>query len=294
MVGGLFFLRVMAVSMALILSFAAKAGAGAGHDAPSPSDGRRILFLHGAIAGTIVGYSVVNWQKQDRPAFAFKDDGWFEESSPNGGADKTGHAFSTYVISRVFSALYRRLGVEERRADWQGPLAAFSSMILVELSDAFQTYGFSYKDIVANGAGACLAFLEERHAALDDMVDYRVEYLPSKSFLESGETDILTDYSGMKHLLVFKLSGLQRLRQGPLSYVELHAGYFTTGTSYARPEEEKSRNLYAGVSLNFSKILRRAGGERKLFRGASKLLEFYQLPYVSVDAVKSYGLKGGP
>lgn len=251
----------------------------------------KLLLLRGGIVGAIVGYGILNWQKKDRPEFEFLDDGWFEAGSQNAGADKTGHVLSTYIASRIFSAAYRKLDVEDGRADWQGPLSAWSAMVLVEFTDAFQQYGFSIKDIAANSVGALIAFAEERYESLDEKVDFRIEYIPSEAFLRSGETDILSDYSGMRHLAVLKLSGFDGLKPSPLSFVELHAGYFTKGTAYARGLEKQTRNLFAGISLNFSMIFEKAGNRSEKFKkplhATTTFLNYYQLPYVSLDAVKT-------
>lgn len=258
---------------------------------PKWSTQKKILVLRGSVAGLIVGNALLNWVRLNKPDFSFSDDGWFEQSAPNAGADKTGHAFSSYVISRAFSAIYRNFGLQNASADWQGPLSAWGTMFLVEMHDVFQGYGFSYKDIVANSTGAALAFLEERYDAINDLIDYRIEYVPSEGFLKSGETDFLTDYPGMKHLLVLKPSGIKALGSNPLSWLEFHAGFFTKGTAYAvfAGETEKSRHLYAGVSLNFSgffdKAARRSERFKKPLHITSVFLEYYQPPYVSLDAV---------
>jgi hypothetical protein len=255
---------------------------------------RKRWLINGTIGGIILGYGFVNWWSKDFEGFEFKDEGWFTRDSSNGGADKTGHANSTYISSRVLSALYRHIGVEKRDADWQGPLAAWSFMFLVEVGDAFSQYGFSPTDLAADTAGAALAFFEERYPRVDGLVDYRLEYIPTDGYLDSGELDFTTDYSGMKHLIVFKPSGIERFRDNLLSYVEVHAGYFTRGyTGYDVGHiSERSRSLYAGVSLNFSRLFREAGDKYRKLRGpfhvTSKVLEFYQPPYVSLDAVEEF------
>ncbi len=253
---------------------------------------KKFWLLNGALAGIIAGYGIINWWK-DFNDISFTDEGWFESFSTNGGADKTGHAFSTYILSRILSVLYRDIGIKDEDAEWQGPLAGWSLMSIVELGDAFSQHGFSTSDLVSNSAGAFLAYLEERYPAFDELVDFRIEYLPSKGFLKSGKIGIDTDYSGMKHLLAFKLSGIKGLRESPLSYLEFHAGYFTRGYSVYDEGyyDSQTRNIYTGISINLSRLLGSASEKsdryRKTLHIASKILEFYQPPNLYIDYIST-------
>ena len=51
------------------------------------------------------------WNYEDNlQAFHFHDsDGWFDQGDTWGGADKLGHAYSAYTVSRGISFLYRKL-----------------------------------------------------------------------------------------------------------------------------------------------------------------------------------------
>jgi hypothetical protein len=258
---------------------------------PGLSTRKKMLLLQGSVAGVLLGTGVIGRIKRDNPDFRFVDDGWFEMDTPLSGADKLGHAYSTYAMSRGYSAIFRKFGLEKSRSEWEGPLSGWSTMFIMEIHDILLGFGFSYKDIIANSSGALLAFFEERYEGFDKLVDYRVEYIPSDGYLRSKEADFLSDYSGMKHLLVFKPAGVDSLNSTPLAYIEFHVGYFTEGTAYEVDLEEKDRNLYAGLAINLSEILRRAGDRsekhRKQYHVASTIFEYYQPPYVSLDAVKS-------
>lgn len=251
---------------------------------------KRFWLLNGTLVGIIAGYGIVNWWSEFH-SISFTDEGWFSSSSTNGGADKTGHAFSTYTLSRILSALYRNIGIKDEDAEWQGPLVGWSLMAMVEFADALSDYGFSTSDLAANSAGALLAYLHERYPAFDELVDFRIEYLPSEGFLRSGKFGVDTDYSGMKHLLAFKLSGVNSIRDNPLSYLEFHLGYFTRGYSvYDRGfYDDRTRNIYTGISINLSRLIesasRKSDRYRKPLHVTSKILQFYQPPGFYIDYV---------
>jgi hypothetical protein len=254
---------------------------------------KRFWLINGTLAGILTAYGFINWWKNPTTKITFTDENWFASYATNGGADKTGHAFSTYIISRTLSSVYRRIGIRDEDADWQGPVVGLSLMTLVEIGDAFSQYSFSTSDLVCDSAGALLAYLEERYPSFDDLVDFRVEYLPTTAFLRSGEIGIDTDYSGMRHLIVLKLSGIERLKNSPLSYLEFHTGYFTRGYSVYDEGyyDKETRHLYAAVSINLSMILeaaaRRSDRYRKPLHITSKFLEYYQPPGLYLDYVKT-------
>ena len=259
-------------------------------DAPSGlRTGQKVWILNGSVIGGLGIYGSLVWWRDFQDIWV-SDDGWFGPDADNGGADKTGHGYSTYVFSRVFSDVYRKLGMSHDAAAWQGPLFGFSLMALLEFGDSVNQYGFSPKDIIANGAGSLLAFISEKSETFDSFVDFRVEYYPSRGFRHSGESDIFTDYSGMKHLLVFKLSGFESLDNSPFSYLEFQAGYFTRGfKSYDEGYiDTEKRAFYGGISVNFSRIFRKIGEKSKPVRpflsGVSTFLEYYQPPYTSLTA----------
>lgn len=254
---------------------------------------KKFWLLNGALAGVIISYGAINWWKDTNHSISFTDEGWFASYATNGGADKFGHAFTAYTLSRILNALYREIGIREDEARWQGPVVGLSLMTLVEVGDAFSHHGFSTSDLVADSAGVFLAYLEESYPTIDDLIDFRIEYLPTKGFLRSGKTGFDTDYSGMKHLIVFKLSGIKGLRDSPLSYLEFHAGYFTRGYSVYDEGyyDEQTRNIYTAVSINLSRLLEsasnRAENLKKPLHITSRFLEYYQIPGLYIDHVET-------
>jgi hypothetical protein len=74
--------------------------------------------------------------------------------------------------------------------------------------------------------GAGFSILRNSVPDLRETLDFfRMEYQPSgyKGF------DPLADYAGQKYLFALKLASFEAIRESPLRFVELHAGYYTRG-----------------------------------------------------------------
>ncbi len=263
---------------------------------PSASDtglspAQKTWIFNGSVLGAVGVYGSLNWWEEFGNV-RFSNEGWFAQDTDNGGADKTGHAFSTYAFSRIFSATYRKFGISEDNAAWQGSLSSFAFMSLLEAGDSFNDFGFSSRDIAANSAGALLAYISERSETFDRFIDFRIEYAPSPGLLKSGETDIFTDYSGMKHLVAFKFSGFEAFEKTSLAFLELHAGYYSRGyKEYDTGHfDQKERNVFCGLSLNLSRLFQQAAEKTSkagcVFQSASKFLEYYQPPYTSLHYIR--------
>jgi hypothetical protein len=227
-----------------------------------------------ATGAGIITYGVFFWDYGQRSP-AFKSEGWFSENTKYGGADKAGHSFSSYLTADLFSGLYRQWGYEEPAAVRLGSVSSFSIMTLMEVGDSFSSYGFSYEDFLANTSGAALSYLLGQNKSLSRKIDFRVEYLPSKSMRNGNVDDLLTDYTGMKHLLALKINGFEAAQNNLLKYLELQFGFYTRGYlgSDLKYYDEKSQDLYVGIGLNMIEILKRLS-----FKNTSRAFHYYQMP----------------
>lgn len=236
------------------------------------------------IAGAaVLAYGLEFWDYGAK-SFQFKNEGWFGANTESGGADKLGHAYATYLTTLAFANLYEYWGFEREKSDLYGALSSFGVFTLIEFGDGYSQYGFSYEDMIMDSTGIAFAYLRRRSPVIRDLLDFRVQYVPSEAFLSGGHTDIVTDYSGYKYLLALKLDGIKRLEPTPLQWFELHLGYFTRGFVTSDPEfiPEESRHLYFGVGLNLSRIFRKAG-----LRKVAPVFNFYQVPYTYISTENS-------
>jgi hypothetical protein len=229
---------------------------------------RKLLYVNLGMVGTITAWGVAKWDYfQASPNFQSED--WFGRNTQSGGADKLGHAYTSHLLTHVLATRYSAWGYERERAGLYGALSAIGVQSFMEVGDSFTAeYGFSYEDFVANIVGGLTGYFTWQYPALGRTLDFRVEYKP-----KFDQADFFTDYEHQKYLLAFKLSGFRSLRNGPLRFIELHAGY------YARDFEDRvvvtnRRQIYGGIGLNLSEVARAAGWDR-----TATFLNFYQVPY---------------
>lgn len=229
------------------------------------------VLLSNAIGfAAITGWGILNWNYfQTSPKKA--DEGWFSESTKNGGADKAGHFYFAYALSHVFSSLYEHKGYSSHQGAFLGSLSAFGLTTWMETGDSFSDYGFSYEDAVMNLMGSLAGYLLYTNPDLANKIDFRVEYIP-----DFGKLDFITDYENQKFLAALKLDGFDFAKDSVLKYFELHLGYYTRGYSESRHRE---RNIYLGLGLNMSRIFNQFSMPK-----ISKAARYIQIPYTYIEA----------
>jgi len=238
-------------------------------DADLPRE-TKVRNLNLLAAGTILTWGVLNWDYfQQSPQSA--NEGWFDQETDEGGADKLGHLYTTYALSHIYASIYSDWDYHEEDAMRLGAFSALGTMTIMELGDSFSEYGFSYEDMLMNCVGAAAGYWFGTHPEWQKRIDLRLEYAPSLSDFES---DVSTDYEHHKYLLAFKASGFDLLRDTPLNYFELHLGYYTRGyDDYQASQsiDDRERTVYVGVGLNVGKLLESVWETR--------IFDYLQLPY---------------
>lgn len=199
---------------------------------------------------------------------------WFGQDTKHGGADKLGHFWFTYTFSDALSALYQSYGYDAEKAYRYGALSSWAVQTAMELGDACSTsQGFSWEDTVANTLGALSSVVMYKFPELDRKIDFRMEYVFNVKI-----EGIFDDYSNHFYSIALKLDGFDSLEETFLKYFELHVGYYTRGFE---TEDDDTRAVYTGISLNFSRLFSRHG-----FRKTGKVLEYFQVPYSTLKVTK--------
>ncbi|MCC2637039.1 MAG: hypothetical protein K0Q68_758 [Moraxellaceae bacterium] len=216
-------------------------------------------------AGVILAWGLLQWDYGSRPIH-FRSEGWFGQSTPEGGADKLGHLYTGYLLARGMASLYRDWGLAADRAAREAALTSVLVTTVMEVGDGFSPYGISGEDLLMNLAGAWAGEALARSPAWRERLDLRVEYR-----FNADTSDFTTDYEHARHLVALKLGGFDALRDTPLRWLEVQGGYYTRG--YSDPRAPDRRTAYAGVGLNLPLLLRRARQER-----TATFLQFYQPP----------------
>jgi len=233
---------------------------------------KKVLAVNLGLGAFITAWGVANWDYfQNSPKWTAE--GWFGRNTPEGGADKIGHAYTSYLLAHVLASRYRHWGYENGEAALYASLSSFAVQAYMEAGDAFSgRYGFSYEDFLSNAIGSTVGYLTWRYPAIRDKIDFRVEYKPTFK-----DADVFTDYGHQKYLLAFKLGGFEPFSSGPHSYLELHLGYFARGYDDQDPANDK-RDFYIGIALNLSRLFREHGLEK-----TATVLNYYQPPYTYLD-----------
>jgi len=241
----------------------------------------KVLLTNVAIGSLIVGWGFSQWGYGDED-FHYDDEGWFAKETSNGGADKLGHFYTNYLITRILTPLYENWGYSNKDAALYASLSTvFFSGLLMEVGDGFSEHGFSKEDLIVDVLGAAAGYLLATQPNLAKKIDFRVEYNP---FLDTDNvTDFTTDYERMKHLVAIKAEGFEMFEDNYMRYVELHIGYYTRNFNHnTMPIEERERNLYVGIGINLSTLLRPAIGDY------AKIFNYYQVPYTYIEAKKEF------
>ena len=243
----------------------------------------------GLMVGSALAVGFYGRQKWWRDGFSsdFKsaDENWFGRHTYSGGADKLGHFFMNYGATRLLTKAFVGIGNAPAASVNMAAWLTLGTFTAVEVLDGYsKKWRFSKEDALVNAAGVAAGVLLERNPALDQLIDIRMLYWPSR---ESGRDFApFSDYSGQTYLLVAKASGMASLREHALlRYVEFAVGYRARGYSdvSGRLVQVGTRSIYAGVSLNLSALLRDTA-----FKGATRtsrvqaatdtVLEFVQIP----------------
>ncbi|MGE0551468.1 MAG: DUF2279 domain-containing protein [Kofleriaceae bacterium] len=274
------------------------------------------LTLGGIYAG-FTTWTYFAWYRKHKPLSEFRwggdgnwrvwsKDGWFGPNKYAGGADKLGHAWAVMSLTRGGTELLAQWG-GYRRLPASIVSAALAETLFfgVEIKDGFY-YEFSWGDLAMNTAGAALGFALSNLPRLDELIDFRVQYWPSKAYrrqLSEGASkhsslNIAEDYSGETYMLTFHLGGIHSLRDskwgGWSRFVDLAIGFGTRGYKPDPPDGamdyQQSQHLSFGVSLNaqglFDWLLEgRSEGWRKVTHGT---FEVFNAPFgmVGIEAVR--------
>ncbi|WP_066965503.1 DUF2279 domain-containing protein [Microbulbifer sp. Q7] len=230
----------------------------------------------GAAAGGITYLGVKEWN-WGSASFKFNNEGWFGMDTGSGGVDKLGHMYSSYLMAEAISHGLSRHNDPEFAATYSA-LWATSLMLYVEVFDGYSAdHGFSYEDVILNSTGVAFSYLRTRYPRVRELLDYRLDYQPSEGM--QGFHPV-TDYSGMRYLLVLKAAGVPALRDTPLKYLEFNLGYSARGfkASDAPYIPQRNSELFVGVSFNLNELLFKPFADQlgRAGKFASTVTRYYQ------------------
>lgn len=250
-------LRMLLVPFALLIGATGFCATGEQTNAATQtlSPLQKVILTDVGAAAVIAGWGFVNWD-YGQTDWHSQNEGWFGQSTKEGGADKAGHLYATYTLGRSLTGLFRHYGYDHDKSVFAGAASSFGIMTLMELADGYSPYGYSPEDETMNLAGAGAAWLLAANPSLDRKFALRGEYHVNRHAAQ----DVLTDYERWRYYLTVKLDGFEGMPE-PLRWIELHAGYFVRGYDDADPANDE-RATFVGIGLSFSKLARSLGWQR--------------------------------
>jgi hypothetical protein len=256
-----------------------------------------------ALAATAVGgtfgamglWSYYAWYAgQTKGDFLIARERWFDGRTYAGGADKLGHAFANYIMTRIAAQELQWGGYSATTSALTASALTLAFFVGIEVKDGYHKgFGFSRGDIVSDLIGIGLANAMLWSPRLDELLDFRMSYFPSMEFakrLVDGNIDVGEDYSGMDFGLWLHLGSLSAVQKQPrwwaARFVDVGVGYATRGFLPLPddPGEQRSRQLYVGITANLAAVLDAwlfdYGRRNTLGRGSvRRLAEFATLPF---------------
>jgi hypothetical protein len=250
----------------------------------------------GAIHAAYATWSYFAWYRDRRQAFHLEPSTGFETKSYAGGADKLGHAWSNYAMTRLTTAVLVAGGWKRLPSS----LAAFGlttlAFTLTEIQDGYAPYGFDPEDMIANVGGASLALLLDNVPAVDRLLDFRLQYFPSRDYRrtlrEDGSVDIGQDYTGQSYILALHLGALPRMSESDYTYwarfVDFAVGFEAHhyAPEPASMDIKPRQTLYLGLAINMQGVLNAFFDDSRGRRVGRGIAEAYSLPYTTLRFVE--------
>ncbi len=212
-------------------------------------------LLYGGVYSAAVGAAQI-YQYQafwaDRGSFRIIDDGDYEF-----GADKGGHMFSGYFMSKLSTDVLLTAGMSEDLATIGGGLMGLGYQFFVEVQDGYgRLWGFSPSDMLANTLGAGL-HIAQRYVPGMKYVKMKASFYPAEWIGEKTRKDaasVIDDYSAWTWWLSLDVHGILPEEAKPYwpSWLNLSFGYAARNLEWTG---EESRRYIISLDYDLEKIL---------------------------------------
>lgn len=256
---------------------------------------KRVKWLAtGSVAGygaLLTGLNILWYQKHPQTRFHFFNDNkqWMQ-------ADKAGHIYSTYHLSRTGSEAMKWAGMNRKKSAIYGSIGGFLFMLPVEILDGYSAeYGASWGDLAANSFGSLL-YAGQIIAWNEVLLKPKFSFHPSsyaglrpnvlgKNFTEQ----VLKDYNGQTYWLSADIHGLLPAGNNFPCWLSLALGYGTEEMIYAHPGTGKRAgfNPYPQFYLSPDPDLSKIKSKKKVIKILLFLLDGVKLPAPALEFGKN-------
>jgi hypothetical protein len=239
-------------------------------ESSSAEQNEKLLYVNLTGIGVVTAWGVTKWDYFTNSPQS-RSEGWFQNDTKSGGADKLGHLYTSYVTAHGLSHLYETWCFDKNDAALYGAMSSFAILSYMEVGDAFSDFGFSKEDLFSNAAGVVFGYYLYKDPELANILDLRWEY-----GFDPQTSDFTTDYENSKYLFALKLNGFEFARSSLLKHFEIHLGYYTRG--FTDPGVVKERNVFIGIGINLTDLFRRHS-----YKKTATFLKYFQVPGTNVE-----------
>lgn len=237
---------------------------------------------------TLVGLNQLWYADFERSKFHTIDDNseWLQ-------MDKLGHVFTSYQLGKYGAHLLNWSGVSERDQLLYGATLGFTFLTAVEVLDGYsEEWGFSWGDILANGAGTGL-YIGQELLWKEQRIAFKYSFHKTKYAKQRpdklGETfleQILKDYNGQTYWLSANLHSFFKESKIP-KWLNIAIGYgaegMLTGTkdidSQVLTSNQRYRQYYLSFDLNLNKIRTNS----KFLRSVFDVFNMIKIPFPTLE-----------
>lgn len=207
--------------------------------------------------------------------------------------DKLGHVFTSYQLGKHGAQLLNWSGVSKQDQLVYGATLGFTFLTAVEVLDGYsEEWGFSWGDILANGAGTGL-YIGQELLWNEQRIAIKYSFHHTKYAKQRpdklGETyleQILKDYNGQTYWLSANLHSFFKKSKIP-KWLNIAVGYSGEGMltgakdidSPVLTSNQRYRQYYLSFDLNLNAIRTNS----KLLRSIFDVLNMIKIPFPTVE-----------
>lgn len=216
-------------------------------------DPLKTALVGGGFTAILGGLQIYQYNAfwSDRTTFRIIDDGDLEL-----GADKGGHFYSAYFMSKLATDALMTSGFSQDLAVISGGLIGAGYQFFVEVQDGFgKGWGFSPSDVYANTAGSVFHILQH-FVPFFSHISYKASYYPAPwmgELTRKGAVTPIDDYSAWTWWFSFDIHGMlpEEAKAFWPSWLNLSVGYASRNLEWATA----SRRYVIGLDYNLEKLL---------------------------------------
>ncbi|MEO8772956.1 MAG: DUF2279 domain-containing protein [Gelidibacter sp.] len=207
--------------------------------------------------------------------------------------DKMGHVFSSHQLGRLGAKVLNWSGVSKKKQLLCRATLGFTFLTAFEILDGYsKEWGFSWGDMVANGAGTGLfigqlLLWEEQRVTLKYSF-HQTEYAKlSPDKLDNGLLEEhLKDYNAQTYWLSFNIHSFVKIEQIP-KWLTIAIGYGADGIMFGKDDPAnkvvsntmRTRQFYLSLDVDLSRIETKS----KVLRSVFDVLNVIKVPFSTLE-----------